>query len=87
MQIAENIFHKLWDKQPIRALRVCVSNLTTDKRVQLSLLTDAVIEDNNDKLSTVFDNVRRKYGTGAINYGMLLGSKFELEFDVVDESF
>jgi len=84
---AESIFYKLWDKKPIRALRVCASNLTTDKRVQLSLFHEGATEDKNDKLSEVFDNVRRKHGTGIINYGTLLGSDFDLHFDVADESF
>lgn len=102
LEVSEKIFDKLWNKKPIRALRVCASNLTTDKRVQLRLFHDeqgdkdfnsisekiyGASEDKNDKLSGVFDSVRRKYGTGAINYGMLLGSDFDLEFIVVDEAY
>lgn len=84
---AESIFHNLWNKKPIRAIRVCASNLTTDKHVQLSLFHDGAAEDKNDKLSALFDSVRRKHGTGVINYGLLLGSEFDLHFEVVDESF
>jgi len=87
LEVAEKIFHKLWKKEPIRALRVAASNLTTDKRIQLSLFHDGAGEDRNDKLSEVFDSVRRKYGTGAINYGTLLGTDFDLEFEVVDEAY
>jgi DNA polymerase-4 len=87
LEVAENIFHKLWDKEPIRALRVAVSNLTTDTRVQLSLFHDGAAEDKNDKLSAVFDKVRKKYGTKAITQASLLGSDFDLEFEVVDESY
>ena len=87
LETAEKIFRKLWDKNPIRAIRVAVSNLTTDKRVQMSLFSEGAAEDRNDKLSAVFDNLRRKYGTSSINYGSLLGSDFDLEFEVVDEGF
>ena len=101
LAVAEKIFRKVWRGEPIRAIRVAASNLTTDKRVQLSFFCEDVsrsardcmapargaAEDMNDKLSAVFDTVRRKYGTHAINYGTLLGSTFDLEFEVVDESY
>jgi DNA polymerase-4 len=70
---------------PVRAIRVAVSNLTTDTRVQLNLFCEGSREDKNDKLSAVFDNVRRKYGTKSISYATLLGSDFEIDFEVHDE--
>jgi DNA polymerase-4 len=87
LDVAEKIFAKLWDEKPIRAIRVAVSNLTKDTRVQLSLFHQGAAEDKNDKMSAVFDDLRRKYGTKSINYGTLLGSDFDLEFEVVDEAY
>lgn len=87
LETAEKIFKKLWNGSPVRALRVAVSNLTTEKCVQLSLFHEGASEDKNDKISAVFDKVRRKHGTTAISYGTLLGTDFDLHFDVVDENF
>ena len=91
--ITENgtkIFKQLWhvsgeDMNPVRAIRVAVSNLTKDTRVQLSLFYDGASEDKNDKISKIFDNVRRKYGVESIYYGTLHKSDFNLHFDVCDE--
>lgn len=90
MDVAVKIFKKLWKVsgekiEPIRAIRVAVSNLTTDSRVQLSLFHEGSVEDKNDKLSAVFDKVRRKYGVESIIYANFHGSGFNLHFDIVDE--
>ena len=77
---------KIFDQKgimPVRSLRVAVSNLTTDKRVQLSLLDDAR-EDRNDKISAAFDTIRRKHGTNSVMFGTGLGGDFKLEFEVLD---
>jgi len=82
---AMKIFDKLWClPAPVRSLRVAVSNLTTDNRVQLSLF-DTERDDKNDKLSAVFDNIRRKYGVESVMYGTALGSEFKLHFETLDD--
>jgi hypothetical protein len=95
-EVAMKIFRKLWKVNsvnldvridPIRSLRVAVSNLTTDTRVQLSLFHDGGAEDKNDKVSAVFDKVRRKYGTHSLFYGTLLGSEFNMHFEVLDKAY
>ena len=70
---------------PVHSIRVAVSNLTKDARKQLSLFHDEEREDNKDKLSSVFDDIRRKYGASSVMFASGLGSEFKLHFDVLDE--
>jgi len=82
---AMKVFDRLWKlPDPVHSMRVAVSNLTTDKRVQLSLL-DKNNEDFNDKVSAVFDKIRCKYGTTSVMFAGNMGSDFKLEFEVHDE--
>jgi len=89
---AMKVFDKLWKRSPatggaiapVHSLRIAVSNLTTDTRVQLSLF-DNVSEEKNDKLSAVFDDIRRKYGVESVMFGTALGSQFKLHFEVLDD--
>jgi len=94
MTVAVRIFKKLYKVNssegsfkvsPVRALRVSVSNLTTDSRVQLNFLESSETEDKNDRLSAVFDTIRKRYGTGSVYFGVLHNSKFDMEFNVLDE--
>ena len=80
------IFAKIWKlPEPIMSLRVAVSNLCKDAHVQLDLFGETDREQKNEKLSTVFDNIRRKYGVTSVQFGGALGSEFKLHFDVLDE--
>lgn len=90
--VAMNIFAKLWvirgDKvAPIHSMRVSVSNLTRERMAQLDLFSDGAQEDTNDKLSSVFDKIRRKHGTEKLAFGTALAGTLGLEFEVLDEVF
>jgi len=84
LEIAGGIYKKL-NISPVRSLRVAVSNLTKDTRMQLDFFDDGK-EEVNDKFSEVFDKIRRKYGTKSIYYGTHHKSKFDMQFDVIDET-
>jgi len=86
---AMRIFKKIWicnanSVKPVMSLRVAVSNLTKDSRIQLSLLDD-MHENKNDKLSAVFDDIRFKYGSSSVMFANGIGGEFQLHFDIIDE--
>jgi DNA polymerase-4 len=82
---AIKIFDNLWKlPAPVMSLRVAVSNLTTDKKIQLSFLQESK-EDKNDKISAIFDEIRRKYGVSKILFGTAMDSDFKLDFEILDE--
>ncbi|MDR0462409.1 MAG: hypothetical protein LBG88_03740, partial [Christensenellaceae bacterium] len=81
---AMGIFKKFWKlPKPVRSLRVAVSNLTKDFRKQISLF-DKFDEQKNDKISGVFDKVRKKHGTTSIMFGTGITGEFKLEFETLD---
>ena len=85
LQACSGILDKLWDRKPVRALRIAVSNLTSDTRQQLDFLEETVDSDKEDKLSALFDTVRRKYGVNSIYYGIHHKSGHDMQFEVFDE--
>ena len=64
---ALNLFKKIWNEEPIRALCVGVSNLSTTKNTQLSIF-DTVNPKSEDKLQKTIDNIKEKYGSSSITY-------------------
>lgn len=83
---AYKILKKIWIAgTPLMGMRVAVSNLTTDKHVQLDLFSSCENEARNDKLSAVFDIIRRKHGTKSVSFAQAKGSEYTLHFDVIDE--
>jgi len=84
-EIAMKIFEKHWKlPTPVMSLRVAVSNLTRDTRSQMSLF-DTGQEERNDKISNVFDTVRKKYGTKSIAFATAVHGEFNMQFEVLDE--
>ena len=80
---AGTIFTQLWGQpplRPVRALRIAVTNLTTEPNVQTNLLGDVNDEMKNQMLDAVFDQVRRKYGTQQIMLGGTTTSYQKLGF-------
>jgi hypothetical protein len=55
-----------------------------DKRAQVSFL-DKDDEQKNDRISAVFDNIRKKYGTTSIMFGTAVTGEYQLEFEILDE--
>jgi DNA polymerase-4 len=68
---------------PVHSLRIAVSNLTRDTRVQISFLDGDEIK--SDKLSKTFDTIRKKYGTQSILYALGHTDEFDLIFETTDE--
>lgn len=66
------LFNKLWNMEDgIRSICVFISGLSNDRKKQLSLF-DIENDDRNEideKLQTVIDDMRNKYGNGIIKYG------------------
>jgi DNA polymerase-4 len=80
---AMKIFTRLGSPLPVRSLRIAVSNFANDTNTQMSFFNERD-EDKNDKVSKVFDAIRRKYGTQSVMFGTGMG-EFKLEFEVLDE--
>jgi len=81
---AMQIFKKHWRlPNPVHSIRVAVSNLTHDTNRQMSFWGDDN-EQHNDKVSAVFDQIRKKYGTESIMFGTGIAGEFKLEFEVYD---
>lgn len=66
-KIATLLFNSIWTEESIRGLCVGVADLSTTKRVQLSIFS----KNNNeceDKLQEAIDSIREKYGSNLITY-------------------
>jgi len=72
--------------QPVHSIRVAVSNLTTtkDTRTQTSFFAESD-EAKNDKISSIFDNIRRRYGSQSIMFATGVTGEFNLEIEILDE--
>jgi DNA polymerase-4 len=85
---ALSVFKKLWSGgstlfPAVRSLRVCVSNLSpTNSARQVSFFEDT--EDKNDKLSSTFDKIRRKYGTASVMFATGINGDFRIDYEVCD---
>lgn len=87
---ALEIFSKLWlDKnsthsdvtlEPIRSLRVSVSNLTTGEASQLDMFTQSE-DEKTKKFDKLFDSLRQKYGSKIVAFGTAQGSELDINFD------
>jgi len=82
------IFKNVWgvppQAPPAMSIRISVSNLLRDERVQMNMF-DTQNEIENDKLSNVFDKIRRKHGTKSIKYAQSGTGDFDMNFAVLDE--
>lgn len=71
---AIRIFDNVWNHDDgIRSICVFISGFSSERKRQLSIFDmDSCYSDNsddNDKLQSVIDNIRDKYGNGVIGYG------------------
>lgn len=74
--VAECLVDEMWDREPIRAMSVHVSNLTRDNQVQITLF------DSKDKLEwecidKTVDLIRKKFGEKSIFRGTFTNSDIE----------
>lgn len=70
------LFDELWDGSPIRLLGIRSAKLTPeDEPVQLSLFDDASpVSEKQRKLDAALDDIRARFGAGAIKRGSLCDS-------------
>lgn len=66
-KIATLLFNSIWTEESIRGLCVGVADLSTTKRVQLSIFSKNN-DENEDKLQEAIDSIREKYGNNLITY-------------------
>lgn len=66
-KIATLLFNSIWTEESIRGLCVGVADLSTTKRVQLSIFSKSN-DENEDKLQEAIDSIREKYGSNLITY-------------------
>ncbi|MFV9510036.1 DNA polymerase IV [Tepidibacillus sp. LV47] len=58
-----HLFHRFWDRKPVRSIGVNITQLEDDREVQLSLFTDPL---KKLRLGQVMDEIRERYGKTAI---------------------
>ena len=69
---------------PVRSVRISVSGLESKKQsMQLSFLED-LHTDKEDKLSALFDNIRKKHGSDSILFGTAIGGLLDAKWEVTD---
>lgn len=74
-EVAMELFKEMWDGDPIRKFSVSVSDLSSNKAVQLSMFEETYEKDK--KFDTCVDNIRRKYGSKEVVRSTFLYSKIE----------
>ena len=68
-----SLFDELWDKRPIRALGVHVSDLEFSKVKQINFFQDE-LSLKNEILDKAVDKIRTKYGDNSIVRGVFANS-------------
>lgn len=66
-KIATLLFNSIWTEESIRGLCVGVADLSTTKRIQLSIFNKNN-DEGEDKLQEAIDSIREKYGSNLITY-------------------
>lgn len=84
------LFQELWDgKTPLRLLSLCLSNITREEVVQMTLFPDEQKEKSR-KLDQAMDRLRGKYGLNTISRGVCdtssrIGRKYKAKFEQESE--
>ena len=79
------LFEELYDwKNPVRGLGVTVCNFTMGTE-QLTLDFDAAAEEKKDRLDSVVDKIRKKYGNNSVQRARILQDKKYSQTDVKGE--
>ena len=90
--VAKQLFAELWNgKTPLRLLGIALTDLTKQDYAQLSLFREETEKKaRSEKLDRAVDELRSKYGRGAIRRGVLLqdarevGKKYEAQMESED---
>lgn len=74
--VSMDIIKRSWRiGSPIRMLTVTAINLCSeDQAQQLSLFSEEKIIERNEKVERTMDDIRERFGSGAISFGRVLGS-------------
>lgn len=67
LETAKEILFEMYKKEPIRLVGVRVDNLENKNEIQLSLFSNDFNYEKQEKLDTVLDNLKNKYGYNAIS--------------------
>ncbi|TCS84458.1 DNA polymerase IV [Tepidibacillus fermentans] len=62
-QAVLQLFHRFWDRKPVRSIGINITQLEDDRQVQLSLFADPI---KKLRLGQVMDEIRERYGRTAI---------------------
>jgi len=71
LEIAKKLFDDAWNNEPIRLVGVRLDNLTDKVNHQVSLFDCFEIKEKEDKLETVVDKLKVKYGSSIIKKASL----------------
>lgn len=74
-ETARDLFDVIWKKEPVRLLGVALSNLELEENEQISMFSDVKVDKKNKALDKVIDDIRNKYGDGAIVRSVFLENK------------
>ena len=62
LETAKDVLLEMYKNEPIRLVGVRVDNLENKDEIQLSFFSQEEVEEKQDKLDTVLDNLKNKYG-------------------------
>ena len=62
LETAKEVLLEMYKNEPIRLVGVRVDNLENKDEIQLSFFSQEEVEEKQDKLDTVLDNLKNKYG-------------------------
>ena len=83
---AMSIIRKSWRmRNPIRLITITAINLCDENQAQqLSLFSDEnIMTEKGEKMERAMDNIREKFGSGAINFGSVINNDIGLDFETV----
>ena len=66
LQTAKEILFEMYKNEPIRLVGVKVDNLKDKNEVQLSLFSNDLNSEKQEKIDNVLDNLKRKYGYNSV---------------------
>lgn len=76
-------------RDPIRMLTITAINLCDENQAQqLSLFSNEnVLAEKGEKVERAMDNIRKKFGTGAISFGSIINNDIGLDAGSTDPAF
>ena len=78
------IIKKSWRmRDPIRLITITAINLCDENQAQqLSLFSDEnIMTEKSEKIERAMDDIREKFGSGAINFGSVVNNDIGLDFE------